>query len=113
MKFGNTNSKERLTDFRPIEVVESIEKNIKIFKENLQFQKKRFSGLLGSIKRNYNLVHLFDVFLENDEFDTNVNFDSNFLAHCYQEAWDESYKSSKRNLFKILKLFEIFFLLFC
>ena len=86
---------EKLTDFRPIQVVEAMEKNWKVFSENLQFQKKRFTGVLGSIKRNYNLVHLFDVYQENDELDQAKGFDAGYLAHCYQEALSEDYKFSK------------------
>jgi hypothetical protein len=75
--------------------VEAIDKNLKIFNENLQFQKKRFTGVLGSIKRNYNLVHLFDVYQENDDFDAEQSLDSAYLAHSYQESWSEDYKFSK------------------
>jgi hypothetical protein len=84
-----------LTDFRPIQVIEAIDKNLKIFSENLQFQKKRFTGVLGSIKRNFNLVHLFDIYQESDEFDEEQTFHSEYLAHSYQESWSEDYKLSK------------------
>ena len=35
------------------------------------------------------------MYQENDEFDEDVQFDGDYLAHCYQEALNEDYISSK------------------
>lgn len=91
----NSLTSERLTDFRPLDVIENIEKNSKLFRENLQYQQKRFSGVLGGIKRKFDQVHLFDIYQEREELAEAEAFDPGYLAHVFQEAINEDYVPSK------------------
>lgn len=66
-------------------------------------QIKKFKGSINLLKRNNNIVNLYDLYNESDNFDEKKSFDGDYLAHCFRFENNNEYEPTKSKYFLIFR----------